>query len=392
MELEFQIPKKKISDELWKIYSSDKTNDIFSFITPEERIQYQKKQFVFVDEQIYWDDTIEVVKLKISKYIENISAEEMYLFVYKHYDISPVFLYDVLSKNNTIDISQEKLEVFLKNLVSPNTFQPLPFEYSTDEIHFQYQDIIELNLKEKKYWLCSPLGQKYILKMDEFVFTTNPLEVEYIDPFTEREERKSMLVNSNLVLNSKNIIYNNIYLITTEEVLSYAETKLLNENLLIKLYFPYLFKQNITTKEQWLEEKENLLRENKKKINSSFSRDIENINMFYDIYKLRKTEIPYQSISIKNFKITLYQDNDIKLPLDILFKTFHSTLLNPLIKYNPSNKKETEDLIEKSKYIERRENIYRLYTDQLTEDGRKIPFLSKGTIFRLIRDIGKQKE
>ena len=50
--------------------------------------------------------------------------------------------------------------------------------------------------------------------------------------------------------------------------------------------------------------------------------------------------------------------------------------MNPLIKYNPSS---------------RQENIYRLYTDKISTDGRKIPYLKKATIIKLTKAIGRTK-
>jgi hypothetical protein len=390
-EIENKIKKENIEKELKKVYDSDPDNRLFSFFTQEERINYKDKTILFINEQIYWDDTIETIKLKISIHIENLSMFEIYLYFYKTYTIDPIFLYEVLSKNNTIDITIDKLNTFLLNLVDKDTLLPLLFPLSTDEQHYQYQDIIELNLSEKEYLVCSTLAQKYILKMDEYVYTTNPFLIETIDIFTEKEERKSLLLNTNLLLNSKNIYNNNIYLCSVEDVLNYTDSLDLNENLIIKLYFPYLYKLNIHSKTQWLEEKENLLKENNKKLSPSFLTEIKNINMFYNIFKLRKFDLPYESISIKSFKITMFANSDIKIPLEIIFKILHSTELNPFIKYNPSNKKDSEEILVKNKHIERKENMYRLFTDQITEDGRKIPFLPKGTIFRLMRDIGKVK-
>ena len=46
----------------------------------------------------------------------------------------------------------------------------------------------------------------------------------------------------------------------------------------------------------------------------------------------------------------------------------------PLLKYNSGRK---------------REKIYKLYTNQISTSGRKIPYLSKGTIFKLSKSIGK---
>ena len=58
------------------------------------------------------------------------------------------------------------------------------------------------------------------------------------------------------------------------------------------------------------------------------------------------------------------------------FKLIHATEINPLIKYNASV---------------RQEKIYRLYTDKIAKDGRKIPYLQKGEIFKLMKKIGKNK-
>jgi hypothetical protein len=59
-----------------------------------------------------------------------------------------------------------------------------------------------------------------------------------------------------------------------------------------------------------------------------------------------------------------------------MFKLLHATKLNPLIKHNASS---------------RQEDIYRLYTEKTSLDGRKIPFLKKAMIFKLMKNIGKNK-
>jgi hypothetical protein len=130
-----------------------------------------------------------------------------------------------------------------------------------------------------------------------------------------------------------------MYICSLEDVLNYTDTLHLNEDLIIKLYFPYLYKLNIHSKTQWLEEKENLLKENNKKLNPSFLSEVKNINMFYNIFELRKFDLPYESISIKSFKLSMYANNDIKIPLEIIFKILHSTQLNPFIKFGTFNVK-----------------------------------------------------
>ena len=126
-EIEHKIKKENIEKEIKKEYDSDPNNRIFSFFTQEERINYKDKTILFINEQIYWDDTIETIKLKISIHIENLSMFEIYLYFYKTYTIDSIFLYEVLSKNNTIDITIDKLNTFLLNLVDKNTLLPLYF-------------------------------------------------------------------------------------------------------------------------------------------------------------------------------------------------------------------------------------------------------------------------
>ena len=64
------------------------------------------------------------------------------------------------------------------------------------------------------------------------------------------------------------------------------------------------------------------------------------------------------------------------LPLDIVFKLIHATKKVPLTKYNPSK---------------RSEKIYRLYVDRITLSGKKIPYLSRATVFKLMKTMGKSK-
>ena len=94
------------------------------------------------------------------------------------------------------------------------------------------------------------------------------------------------------------------------------------------------------------------------------------------ISNLKKPNFEYIQKGIKFIKAIMNPDFYVKIPLEIIFKILHATQNNPLIKYNPSS---------------RQENIYRLYTDKNSTDGRKIPFLKKSTIFKLIKNIGRSK-
>jgi hypothetical protein len=62
--------------------------------------------------------------------------------------------------------------------------------------------------------------------------------------------------------------------------------------------------------------------------------------MFYDVYKLKKTELNYVSKGIKYIKVVIKPDFNIKIPLEVIFKVIHATQNNPFIKFNPSSKQE----------------------------------------------------
>jgi hypothetical protein len=102
--------------------------------------------------------------------------------------------------------------------------------------------------------------------------------------------------------------------------------------------------------------------------------------MFYKIYENHTSSDffsqTFKQTGIKYFKICIYPNFKIKVPIDVIFKLIHANENFPLIKYNPETKQE---------------NMYRLFAPNLTVDGKKIPHLEKAIIFKLTRLIGKSR-
>ena len=119
-------------------------------------------------------------------------------------------------------------------------------------------------------------------------------------------------------------------------------------------------------------------------IGETFEQYNENIDLFYDMFFTKKTELDYleNTPGISEINFTIHPLYNIHLPLEILFKLIHSTQEIPLIKYNPGNN---------------RENIYRLFTDNIATNGKKIPYLytingnRKGLIMKLSKIIATRK-
>ena len=358
---------------------NEKFQDSFSgnYIFNDEEIQYITENNVsvtFSSQQIHFDDTIGTIKLKIvQEFSNNFSLEEIHLFCLKEETFNPANIYQILTQNKKLPLTRVRLDQFLSNIIRDEQGDPVKFEIPEKE-EYDYDDILSLNISNKKLWVSKGLGQKFFLLTNEYTYVCNPYDVNAYDDFIEKVSRKSLTtLNSHLLLNSGLIVENNIYLCLAKDVLTYMREKGLSELTAIKVYYPFLYKNNIENVEQLEEKKYELLEKNKPLLELA---SFDSVNLFYDMYQSRKKELVYQNNGIKFIKVVLHSELNVKVPLDIIFKVLHATEKTPLIKYNPSS---------------RQENIYRLYADKISKDGRKIPFLAKPTILKLMKTIGKTK-
>jgi len=339
-------------------------------------IQSNNINVIFSNQQIHMDDSVGVIKVKILIELKkDVSIEELYLFCQKTETLNSVSLYQSLTQNKRIELTQIRLDQFVSNIVSDVNGEK--FNVPTPKDVYDYDDILEMKIDDKKYIINKVLGQKFFIIENEYPFICNPYDVDSYDTFFERKARKTIsTLNSHLLLNTGQIINNNIYLCLAKDVLEFVSNKDVNEETTVKIYYPFLYDRNINNLKDLEKDKTKLIDENKKVINDKTDELFKTIDMFYDIFTMRKTELKYINKGIKYIKAVISPDFNVKMPLDIIFKIIHASESNPLIKYNPSQKQE---------------NIYRLYTDQIATDGRQIPSLKKSTIIQLMKDIGKTK-
>ena len=346
--------------------------------TPEEQEQIKREKSIvkFSEQQIHFDDSIGTIKLKILNELKHgISIDEIYLFCQKKETLNAVSVYQSLTQNNKIELTKIRLDQFISNIVVDES--GTPFEKPPEKDVYTFDDIFEMKLDNKKYIINKVLGQKFFLVENEYPFISNPYKANGYDKFFEKSARKSLTtLNSHLLLNSGDIIDYSIYLCLAEDVISNLNKKDLPEETTIKVYFPFLYSKNIDTLEELEKNRNKFINEDKKLLNEKTMDLFKTIDMFYDVYNLRKSELNYINKGIKYIKAVIKPDFEIKIPLEIIFKIIHATESNPLIKYNPSN---------------RQENIYRLFTDKVATDGRKIPYLKKAAIFKLKKTIARNK-
>jgi hypothetical protein len=361
--------EKSVKDEklITKIFTEEEYDDI----------KANKTKIIFSQQRIHPDDSIATIKIKILNELTNkeISIDEIYLFCKKVEKLNSVAVYQSLTQNKKIALTKLRLDQFIQNVNSDLEGKTLSQPEEKDI--YSYDDIFEMKLDNKEYIVNKVLGQKFFIVENEYPFICNPYDVKEYDKFFEQNSRKSLsTLNNHLLLNTGSIVNNSIYLCLAQDVLSYIDNKDISEQTTLKIYYPFLYNKNINSLEDLERNRDKLVSENKKYNNEKVIQSFNTINMFYEVYDLRKNELNYVNRGIKFIKAVMKPDFNVKIPLEIIFKIIHATETNPLIKYNPSS---------------RQENIYRLYTDKISTDGRKIPFLKKPSIFKLIKTIGRTK-
>ena len=367
---------QKDTQALDRLFAKNPSDALFAGIfSPEEltEIRDDNIEVRFIPEHIHLDDTIEIIKKKLLLHLSNalnVSFPELYFFIMQTEHFKATTIYQNLTQNDKLDLTKERITQFLLNL-DEFDIETLPAK----EL-YTYDDILELNLEQTAFTVCKPLGQKLVSLKDDYPYTVNPYYVETYEPFLEKfADEIITTTNKNILMDAGPFLNNTIYLCLAEDVLAFNSTTLAEASTL-KIYFPYLSGADITSTEQLTDKKQVLLRETKEMLTPVFEKNIENVNLFYEIYEQRKEELAFKDIGIQSLVIVIHQATEIKLPLDNVFKLIHATQEVPLIKMNLSKKQE---------------NMFRLYADKIATTGKRIPYLDKGVIFKWEKMIGKGK-
>lgn len=367
----------EFSDNPGDLFKKDPTNKMFSNIFDKEELEHIKTNKIrvsFVDEAIYDDDNIGTIKLKLFEAIgREASMSEMYLFCFNYFPLNPVTVYQKLTQNNNFALNKVRLNQLLLNLYDKNGVL-INFE---EKEQYGFDDILDLRLDETPYVVSKPLGMKNIF--EDYPFISNPfLAVEH----NSLLDKEIKTLSNNLLLETGPILKNNIYLCLASDVFGNIEKKRKNKNpeLASKIYFPFLYSDDIENEDALDENRKQLIKFTLEKMTANTKKTFNNIHLFHQIYKNHSLSRHFspnkRQTGITFFKAIIYPEFKIKIPIETIFKLIHATVDVPLLKYNPKF---------------RQENLYRLYAPQRTTDGQNIPYLEKSLIFRLIRSIGRDK-
>lgn len=376
-------------EQLSTLFKSDQTNVAFidpstgkNIFTDSELTMIASKNVdvEFVEDSIHIDDSIERIKLKIVKgFSQEFSLDETYLFCNIVEKYNPNYVYKSLNGiNNRDEISADLIRTFIQNIQTYGDGRPITdLRIQEEKTTYNYDDMLVFNL-DNSFVVNKPIGQKFIGNY-EFAISANPFNNNnnITKIFIDDKDIKTHLstLNSNLLLNAGEIIDNNIYLCLATNVLNRKKTV---ESTIIKIYYPLLSDKRIASEDDLALQQQQLIANTSKSLTPADKKVFESVDLFYNIYKfsplLSKNPVNYMNQGIKHIKLTIHQEYKINFSLDVIFKIIHASKLYPLIKCN---------------YDYKQENIYRLYTNKVSTDGRKIPYLTLAEVNTLSRDIAK---
>jgi len=204
---------------------------------------------------------------------------------------------------------------------------------------------------------------------------------------------KRVLFENRLLLNHAPLYQNDIYVCFAEDVVDHFR-KINQENAdtyAIRTYFPLL---QVETHSELIAKRPSLLKATRDLLDENTEQSYRTVQLFYDVYNGTERNTAYLRRGVQSIHFQIRTSGQSKqterskqteqsntgkkmLPLDMIFKLIHCSKDIPFIKFNPGN---------------RRENLYRLYYEKMTPDGKKIPTLTPKQIYKLSRETGRSNQ
>jgi hypothetical protein len=336
-------------------------------------------------QQIHKDDSLRILKKKIIKElgIHNVSYDELYLFSKKQDQLHLLKAFLEMTNNGQIEFTKHMAGQFLMNVLDDNRIKiaeeisKINLDvYTYDNFASTFQRDSDANENgQTQYNLIIPLGRKFSNSRD-LLFSANPYSILPTTSlvYEPNNTNKLLTFDNHLLLNYGDIENNMIYVCFANDVLNYAAANSISEEHIIELYYPLLKEKDIISKQDLLESREILIEQTQQIMKDKTMKIYDIVDLYYNIFYLKTAELPYLERGVKSFHFVLHPEFSTVLPLDVIFKHFHVNPEIPYVKYNPGS---------------RRESIYRLYTQQRTRNGKKIPYLAKNKITSLSKEPSK---
>ena len=355
-------------------------------------------QIVYIPEFIHDDDTIEIVKAKLNKHMYNqeLLTNELYLFSLHKETLPLDFVFDVMTKHST-GVSLNTMKQLVTNW-STNDFTKNAYKYLIENVQDEYflEDLIKMfNGYDYTTYYYKPIGLEFTDHYDHR-FPGNPyLTLDSVKPFAPTNTNQLYSYDTSLLFtygpfkhfeytHNTHFMCKTIYVCSAENVLpKYPADGLLsdlNQNSIINLYFPLLKDQQIYNLDLLYEKRDELKKvfaENRYSLlvkQMSISEGL--YRKYNDTFLMEKNKVKLLEHDITRFHFEIKTKYSNRIPLDNIFKQIHANEQLVMIKYNPDYRKES---------------MYRLYSNNLSDNGSPIPYLKKANIFKYAKEMITRK-
>ena len=378
------------------IFNGDSESDphdlIKEFFTSEELESINPDSVHWSSFKIHPDDSIKTIKEKVlyelnnQKKHKNVSdnsffnsLDHIYLFANTDISVNLVEIYQEISQNEKKPISKEMFAQILSN------FNIKPEKYMNMDVKefYEYEDFVSVFGNGEFKEIPTPLGFHFTHQPADYTFIANPYLI--IDTtsthYTPKSARNPIKYDENRTL-LKHGNFTNIYCCIYENVVDYSFKNGIEADYIAEVYFPILAEKGIVQQEPPLKTPSVNITLDKWRTVDSFYQLYHRVNGI-EANNMVPYKIPYISRGIQKIAFILFSSagerangTPLNFPLESIFKNVHASATIPFISFNPRIKKEV---------------ILRLYTNQISKNGKKIPFLKEADIAKISREFKTSK-
>ena len=160
------------------VFNKNNTDPLFDGLFSNYELNIIKSKQInvmFSKQVIYIDDTVEIIKKKIIEEFERkFTFDEIYLFSKQLISLNNSYIYNSLTQNGKIILTQDILFQFISNIDNINV-DNIPIKDT-----YTYNDIIDLNLTTNKQKVNIAIGERFIMAEDMYSFTVNPFKILFL--------------------------------------------------------------------------------------------------------------------------------------------------------------------------------------------------------------------
>ena len=319
------------------------------------------------------DDTLGTVKRKITLAMGGPPpvVPSMYLFAGVMRRLDPEETFKDLTMNGAWPLTQARMEQFLVNVPDIDIGSiPVKDEYT-------YDDVLAMNLEDHAREVLVPLGLDFVTTERRYPFAVNPFSALELDPeLVQHASALATTSNGRLLSDSGPLLENTIFMCLLKDVLRHGSGAGLAQQDLISIYYPILAQDGITNQETFDQGEAKFIQVARTNVGPAFERSVAGVDLFYGLGATGET-LPYSpgQKGISSLKVLIAPAYTFSLPLDLVFRLSHASATVPFIKYVPL----------------RGDPLYRLYTDGVSADGRRVPAMRKADIFRLAKSLARHR-